>query len=106
MTTTLPEIPGLGEVREPRNLAAWHYAQELCARSQELSQMMQPVFRSWLKAQSGAALLDCTPGEIFLWLSTLPPGQAESEYRLALMEISWLEMLTGSFFFFLSRDTQ
>ena len=49
--------------------------------------------------------MECTQEEISLWLNGLHPGQAESEYRLALMEISWLEVLACDFFPFLSKET-
>ena len=68
--------------------------------------MMQPVYRSWLKAQSHGVLNNVTQEEIYLWLNELHSGQAESEYHLALMEISWLETLTYDFFSFLSKETR
>ena len=66
--------------------------------------MMQAVFRAWLRTQSHEQIENINIKEIFHWLNSLNPGQAEAEYRLMLLEISWLEMLTQDFFNFLSKD--
>ena len=66
--------------------------------------MMQAVFLAWLKTQASGQLKSVTLEEIFLWLNSLDPGLAEAEYRLMLLEISWLQTLTKDFFDFLSKD--
>ena len=66
--------------------------------------MMQAVFRAWLRTQSHEQIENISIKEIFRWLNSLNPGQAEAEYRLMLLEISWLEMLSQDFFNFLSKD--
>ena len=66
--------------------------------------MMQAVFLAWLKTQACGQLKSVTPEEIFLWLNSLNRGLAEAEYRLMLLEISWLQTLTKDFFDFLSKD--
>jgi len=106
MAMTLLEAPVLNTDQEPQNqvgLAAWRCAQEVHRLSMGLLPMVRPVYRSWLKAQSRGTLKSDTQEEIFVWLSGLHPGQAESEYRLMLLEISWLEILTRDFFNFLSE---
>ena len=67
--------------------------------------MMQPVYFSWLKAQANGKLVDCALEELAAWLDGLHPDLAEAEYRLALMEISWLELLAADFFRFLGKGT-
>ena len=66
--------------------------------------MMQAVFLAWMKTQASGQLKSVTLEEIFLWLNSLDPGLAEAEYRLMLLEISWLQTLTKDFFDFLSKD--
>ena len=83
---------------------AWRYAREIHAQSQRLPLMMQAVFRAWLTPQSHEQIESTDIKEIFHWLNSLNPGQAEAEYRLMLLETSWLEMLTQDFYNFLSKD--
>ena len=107
MTTQILEVPAPTVCPEPStqaNLPAWRFAKEITARVQGLLPVMQPVCFSWLTAQSSGALETCTQEEIFLWLNDLHPGHAESEYRLILMEISWLETLTEDFISFLNKE--
>ena len=85
-------------------LDAWRCAMEIHAQFLKLLPMMQAVFRAWLRSQSHEQIENINIKEIFHWLNSLNPGQAEAEYRLMLLEISWLEMLTQDFFNFLSKD--
>ena len=108
MTKSLLDFPNITTTQETQNhagLVAWRCAEELLILAARLPPMMQPIYCSWLKAQAQGALVECTQEEISLWLNGLHPGQAESEYRLALMEISWLEVLACDFFPFLSKET-
>ena len=108
MTNSLLDFPNITSTQETKNLAgllAWRCAKELLILAAKLPPTMQPVYRSWLKAQAQGALVECTQQEIYLWLSGLHPGQAESVYRLALMEISWLEVLASEIFRPLSKET-
>lgn len=103
MTTTPPR--GIPLIAVGPEAPAWYYSQEISRLSQELSPIMRPVFRSWLKEQSRGVLVKCTRDEIFLWLASLHPRQTEAEYRLMFMEISWLETLTCDFYRFLSEES-
>ena len=108
MTKSLLDFPNIATTQNTQNhagLVAWRCSEELLFLAARLPPMMQPVYRSWLKTQSRGALVECTRQEIYIWLNGLHPGQAESEYRLALMEISWLEILACDFFRFLSKET-
>lgn len=57
--------------------------------------MAQFVFQSWLKTHSCGTLETLDQEKVFLWLFGMNPGLAEAEYRILLMEISWLESFTG-----------
>ena len=95
--TAIPKAP------EQACLDAWHFAGEIEIHTKALPPMAQAVFLAWLKSQSGGVLKGITPQEIFLWLFRLSPGLAEAEYRLALLEISWLVSLMNDFFNFLEK---
>ena len=73
---------------------AARYAQQVFRRYQQLIPFAQPVFRAWLKAQSGGSVEDVSQTEIYQWLRSLHPGFAHTEYMLLLAEIAWLETLT------------
>ena len=85
-------------------LDAWRYTMEIYTQFLRLPPMMQAVFQAWLRSQSHEQIENISTKEIFHWLLTLNSGLAEAEYRLTLLEISWLEMLTQDFFNFLSKD--
>jgi len=89
---------------EKSGLDAWRFAQEIHILAAGLLPMMQPIYRSWLSAQSHGVLKDCSQEDIFVWLNGLHPGRAEAEYRLMLLEISWLETLTQDFYYFLCEN--
>ena len=85
-------------------LDAWRYTMEIYTQFLRLPPMMQAVFQAWLRSQSHGQIESINIKEIFHWLNSLNPGQAEAEYRLTLLEVSWLEILTQDFFNFLSKD--
>ena len=100
MTTTFPASPILDAYRkspEQACLDAWRYAEEITSLALGLPAMAQYVFLSWLKTQSQGSLRNLNQEQIFLWLFGQHPGLAEAEYRLMLMEISWLESFTRPF---------
>ena len=72
---------------------AARHAQQVFRRSQQLIPFAQPVFRAWLRAQSGGSVEDVSQAAICQWLLSLHPGFAQTEYML-LAEIAWLETLT------------
>ena len=72
---------------------AARYAQQVFGRYQQLIPFAQPVFRAWLKAQSGGSVEDVSQVAIYQWLLSLHPGFAHTEYMLLLAEIAWLETL-------------
>ena len=100
MTTTFPVSPILDAYRkspEQACLDAWRYAEEISGLALGLPAMAQYVFLSWLKTQSQGSLRIINQEQIFLWLFGQHPGLAEAEYRLMLMEVSWLESFTRPF---------
>ncbi len=103
MTPGSPSLSAKLITPELASLDAWRFAEEIEIHAKALLPMAQAVFHAWLKSQSGGAIKKLSHQEIFLWLYGLHPGLAEAEYRLALLEISWLVSLTQDFFNFLEK---
>ena len=90
MTLPAPKSP------EQAQQDAARFAHAIYTLGQGLPRMAQPVLRSWLRTQASGKLgHEITEEALFTWLAGMRPDLAEAEYRLALVEISWLAAFTA-----------
>lgn len=65
----------------------------IVAASSQLSAAAIPVLRSWLREQSGGAVLQLCPDELTIWLSSLHPERARHECEWILQQVNYLAWL-------------
>jgi hypothetical protein len=69
----------------------------IIAASKDLSPAAIPVLRCWLRDQSGGAVSEICPVQLATWLSNMHPGRAESEHKLAILQVNYLAWLLPEF---------
>lgn len=65
----------------------------IIAASSQLSAAAIPVLHSWLREQSGGAVLQLCPDELTTWLSSLHPERARDECEWILQQVNYLAWL-------------
>jgi hypothetical protein len=65
----------------------------IIAASSQLSPAAIPVMQSWLREQSGGAVLQLCPDELTAWLSSLRPERLQNECDWALQQVDYLAWL-------------